>query len=137
MIEAGLVNSAKLEFLRGVHQPTDKYKIALYSDKAKLNSATTRYSAAGEVDGSGYYAGGAELKGCQTGLLGEVAFMTFDPVEFQNSSIAARGALIYNATRGNAAVVVVDFGEVKKSSVGLFRVEFPNPSKGGAIIWLA
>lgn len=137
MIQAGMCNRAKLDFLKGVHQPTDQYRIALYMDRAKLSPETDRYTGDGEVHGPGYTTGGALLSGYKAGLIGEVAFITFNPVDWQNSTITARGALIFNASKGNAAVVVMDFGEVKKSSVGLFRVEFPTPSEEGAVIWFA
>jgi hypothetical protein len=137
MIEAGLVNRAKLDFLRGLHQPADEYKIALYTDRADLGDETQKYSAAEEVRGQGYTAGGSRLQGYKAGLIDGLAYITFAPVQWDNSTLSARGALIYNATRGNAAVAVVDFGEMKKSSIGLFRIEFPQPSSDGAVIWIA
>lgn len=137
MIEAGMVNRAKLDFLQGVHAPTDQYRIALYTDRADLNAGTSKYTGAEEVRGQGYSAGGALLKGYKAGVADDVAYITFDPIDWQNSSIAAQGALIYNSSKGDAAIVVVDFGELKKSSVGLFRVEFPTPSSEGAVIWIA
>lgn len=135
MIEAGMCNRAKLDFLKGVHQPGDQYRIALFTEKAKLNADTDRYTSEGEVRGQGYTLGGVTLSGYKAGLIGDVAFITFNPAEWVNSSIAARGGLIFNASKGSAAVVVLDFGELKKSSVGLFRVEFPTPSQDGAVIW--
>lgn len=137
MIEAGMVNRAKADFLRGVHQPTDDYRIALYTDRADLTCDTAKYTAAEEVRGQGYTAGGNKLQGYRNGVVGSTGFITFAPVQWDNSTLAARAGLIYNATRGNAAVAVVDFGEVKKSSVGLFRIEFPEPSEDGAVIWIS
>lgn len=137
MIEAGMTNRAKADFLKGVHQPTDEYRMALYSDRADLSCDTAKYTAAEEVRGQGYTPGGQKLQGYKCGLSGNCAYITFAPVQWDNSTIAARAGLIYNVTRGGAAVTVVDFGEVKKSSVGLFRVEFPEPSEDGAVIWIS
>lgn len=137
MIQAGMVDRAKLDFLKGLHQPNDEYKIALYTDRADINSATQRYTYAEEVQAQGYEAGGVVLQGYKAGIIDDIAYITFNVADWQNSSIAARGGMIYNATKGSAAIVVVDFGETMKSSVGLFRVEFPVPSVNGAVIWLA
>jgi hypothetical protein len=137
MIEAGMVDRAKLDFLKGVHQPNDEYRLALYTDRADLNTSTQRYTYAEEVQAPGYEAGGIRLMGYKAGIIDGVAYITFNAADWQNSTISARGAIIYNASKGDAAVVVIDFGETMKSSVGLFRVEFPVPSVNGAVIWLA
>lgn len=137
MIEAGMVNRAKLDFLQGLHSPKDEYYIALYSDRADLSLNTQKYTIAEEVRASGYDAGGKKLMGYKAGLIGDLAYITFNAVEWQNSSIAAKGAMIYNASKGDVAIVVLNFDEVKKSSVGLFRIEFPVPSEDGAVIWIA
>jgi hypothetical protein len=136
MIKAGMVNRAKLDFLRGVHQPNDDYRIALYSDRADLGPDTAKYTYAEEVRAPGYNGGGARLTGYKTGMIDGVAYIHFDPVEWDNSTIKAAGALIYNATKGDAAIVALNFGATKESSVGLFKIQFPEPSKNGAVIWI-
>lgn len=136
MIEAGMVSRAKLDFLQGVHQPGDDYRIALYSDRADLGQETAKYTSAEEVRGQGYEVGGTKLKGYKSGIVDNAAYITFNTVDWPNSSIAAQGALIYNASKANAAIVVIDFDTVQKSSIGLFRVEFPEPSEYGAVIWI-
>lgn len=137
MIEAGMVNRAKLDFLSGLHQPNDEYYIALYTDRADLSLNTQKYTIAEEVRAPGYEAGGKKLMGYKSGIIDDLAYITFSATEWQNSSIAAKGAMIYNASKGDVAVVVLNFEEVKKSSVGLFRIEFPTPSEDGAVIWIA
>ena len=136
MIEAGMVSRAKLDFLQGVHQPGDDYRIALYTERADLGPEVTKYTSAEEVRGQGYEVTGAKLKGYKSGIIDQAAYITFNTVDWPNSSIAAQGALIYNASKGNAAIVVIDFNTVQKSSIGLFRVEFPEPSEYGAVIWI-
>jgi hypothetical protein len=57
---------------------------------------------------------------------GEAAFLdwTTDP-EWPDATITARGALIYNATQGNKAVGVLDFGQDISSFNPPFTVELP------------
>jgi hypothetical protein len=136
MIEAGMVSRAKLDFLQGLHQPGDDYRIALYTERADLGPETAKYTSAEEVRGQGYEITGAKLKGYKSGIVDQAAYITFNTVDWPNSSIAAQGAMIYNASKGNAAIVVIDFDTVQKSSIGLFRVEFPEPSEYGAVIWI-
>ena len=137
MIEAGMVNRAKLDFLHGLHQANDEYYISLYTDRADLSLNTQKYTVAEEVRANGYESGGKKLLGYKSGMIGELAYITFNSIEWQNSSISAKGAMIYNASKGDVALVVLNFEEVKKSSVGLFRIEFPVPSEDGAVIWIA
>ena len=57
---------------------------------------------------------------------GENAFLdwTTDPV-WLDATLIARGALIYNATQGNKAVGVLDFGQDISSFNTPFTVELP------------
>jgi hypothetical protein len=136
MIEAGMVSRAKLDFLQGVHQPGDDYRIALYTEAASLGPNTTKYTKVAEVRGQGYEVAGAKLKGYSSGIIDSAAYISFNTVDWPNSSIEAKGAMIYNASKDNAAIVIIDFDTVQKSSIGLFRVEFPEPSEYGAVIWI-
>jgi hypothetical protein len=111
--------SFKAELYQGVHDlTTDVIKIALYTASADLNASTTVYSTSNEIAATGtYVAGGAQLTPIT------VSSSTFDAtayVGFPNISwtgnITARCALIYNASKGNKAVAVLDFGSDKTSS---------------------
>src|SRR6185295_1759618 len=110
-ITAAVCNSFKQDVLNGVHQPGDTYKIALYTSAASLSKSTTAYSATNEVSGTGYSAGGLALSGFTVGLDTDTAYIdwTTDPV-WNPATLSARGALIYNASRSNKAVAVLDFG---------------------------
>lgn len=110
------------------------YFIALYTNAASLNELTTAYTSIGEVTGSGYTAGGEQLTIAQvptTGNSGATAYISFNNVVW-NSSITARGALIYKAG-ADGAVCVLDFGNDKTSS-STFTVQFPTPTNTSAII---
>lgn len=113
---------------------TDVYYIALYTNAATLDQTTTEYNSIGEVSGSGYNPGGEQLSITQvptTGNSGTTAYISFANVVW-NSSITARGALIYKAG-ANGAVCVLDFGN-DKTSTSTFTVQFPTPTNTSAII---
>lgn len=131
-----LCNSFKQEILAMTpHTPTDVYKIALYSASANLSKSTTVYTSEGEVVAPGYTAGGQALSGFNTLLDGDVAILDWssNPV-WPASSIAASGALIYNATRGNKAVAVLAFAGLVTSTNDDFTVTLPTPDNDEAII---
>jgi hypothetical protein len=121
-------NVAKLDFLRGVHQPDDDYRMALYRETATLDKATERYTTDGEIAGPGYEAGGQPLAGIQVDLSGDDAFITWDDPVWPNATIEADGALIYNASRGDRALEVLRFENAPvRSTNGPFRVPLPAP----------
>lgn len=139
-ITQALCNSFKQELLAMTpHTASDAYKIALFADTATLNKSTTVYSSSDEVGDSGTYsAGGQALSGFSVTLDGDTAILdwTSDP-EWTAATIAARGALIYNSTRANKAVAVLDFGSVITSTNGSFKVTLPNPAAATGLIRIA
>lgn len=134
-ITAAVCNSYKQELFGGTHLAGDTYKIALYTSAATLSKSTTAYSATNEVAGTGYTAGGATLAGFTNGLDTDTAYVDFttDPT-WPSATITARGALIYNSTRSNKAVAVLDFGADITSTNGTFTVQFPAPVAATALI---
>lgn len=132
-ITTAVCNSFKQEILEGVHESTDTYKIALYTDAATLGASTTAYSATNEVSGSGYSAGGLTLSGLSTGLSGSTAYLTFTDPVWSNSTITARGCLIYNSSQSNKSVAVFDFGQNVSSVNGSFTVDFPGTGASSLI----
>jgi hypothetical protein len=124
-ITSALCNSYKQEILEGVHASTDTYKIALFDSNAGLSASTTAYSTSGEVEGTGYTAGGVTLSGFTTGLSGSTAYLTFSDPSWENSTITARGCMIYNSSKSNKAVAVFNFGQNVSSVNGTFTVDFP------------
>lgn len=125
-IKTSICNSYKREILEGVHTATDTYKIALYTDAALLNESTTEYTPTAESSGLGYVRGGETLKNFQSGLANSTAFINFGKPEWRSATITARGCLIYNASKGNRAVAVFDFGQNVSSVNGLFMVDLPS-----------
>ena len=136
---SGLCSSFKLELLEGIHHfDTDLFYLALYSAGAPLSlDTTTGYITDGEIAGPGYVAGGQLLLNPQ--ILGPVArtvYATFDDPIWLDSTLQARGALIYNQSQGNRAVAVLDFLQEPVSNSGIFRVQFPPPGPSTALIRL-
>ena len=124
-ITTAICNSFKQEILEGVHASADTYKIALYTDVATLDADTTAYSSTNEVIGVGYTAGGATLSGYTSGLSSNTAYITFSDPSWANSTITARGCLIYNSSKSNKAVAAFDFGANVVSVTGTFTIDLP------------
>lgn len=134
-----MTTSFKAELFTGTHVfGTDTFKLALYTANANLGAATTVYSSTDEVPASGTYAaGGGTLSGVAVSSSGTTAWVTFSNISFTSATITARGALIYNFSKGNKSVAVLDFGSDKISSGGSFTVQFPVSDASSAIIRIA
>lgn len=138
-IAQAMCTSFKAELFGGVHDlDTDVIKIALYASTANLDASTTVYSTASEVPNSGtYVAGGATLTGVVISSSGTTAFVDFADVSWTSATITARGALIYNSSKADRAIAVLDFGSDRISTSGTFTVQFPAPTATDAILRLA
>jgi len=139
-ITQAIANAFKKQLLEGDQNFAsggDKFKLALYTSSATLNSATTAYSATNEVGDSGAYsAGGGDLTGQNTSIASGVAIVDFADLSFTGVTLTARGALIYNTSSAvtNAAVAVLDFGADKTATSGTFTVQFPAATTSAAIL---
>ena len=129
-----LTTSFKQDALLGVQNlATDTLKIALYTANATLDADTTVYSAANEVTGTGYTAGGITLTGATVLISGTTAYASFDNAVWTGASFTARGALIYNASKSNKSVAVLDFGS-DKVSITTFTVQMPANTATSALV---
>jgi hypothetical protein len=138
-ITAAAANSFKNELLAMTpHTAADVYKIALFTSAAALSKATTVYAATKEVVGAGYAAGGIALVGFTVTLDTDTAILdwTTDPV-WPAATITARGALIYNSSRSNKAVAVLDFGSDITSTAGTFTIVFPAATAAAGLVRIA
>ena len=140
-ITQAIANAFKKQLLEGdqnfASSSGDKFKLALYTSSATLNSTTTAYSATNEVGNSGTYtAGGGALTNSGTSITDGVARCDFADLSFTGATITARGALIYNTSSAvtNAAVCVLDFGADKTATSGTFTIQFPAPTSTAAIL---
>jgi hypothetical protein len=130
-----MCSSFKQQILLGEHDlDTDVIKLALYTSAATLSAATTAYSTSDEVVGVGYTAGGNTLAGATVSLTGTTAFVDFTDTTWTTATITARGALIYNSSKSDKAIAVLDFGSDKTSTAGSFTVQFPANDSSSAIV---
>ena len=131
-----LTDSFTRELLEGVHDfRVDTFNLALYSADAAHNEATTAYSATNEVSGSGYAAGGAALTATAPVINNGVAYPDFANLTFAALTVSGiRSGLIYNASKSNRAVCVLDFGRTFTKVAQDFVVTFPEASPTSAII---
>lgn len=140
-ITQAMCTSFKAELMTATHNFTtgsgNAFKIALYTSSATMSASTTAYSATNEVSGTGYTAGGAALTNVTPTTSGTTAYTDFADVTWSASTITANGALIYNSTNSNKAVVVLAFGADKSSTSGDFVIQFPAAGAGTAIINIA
>jgi len=134
-ITQALCSSYKVEEKQGIHDlTTDVIKMALYTSSATLGAATTTYSATNEVSAVGYTATGKVMTGGAVTLDGTTAIVDFDDVVWLASTITARGALIYNSSKANRSVAVIDFGSDRSSTAESFTVVMPAPTASTALI---
>jgi hypothetical protein len=136
-ISAAFPSASQLEALQLLCPSGNTYKCALYTSAATLGEASTVYTTSGEVTGTGYTAGGATLTGYAVSLDGTVAILDFADPSWANSTITARGAVIYDATNGNKIRAVLDFGADIVSTNGPFTVNLPAPAAATAVIKIA
>ncbi len=140
-ITQAMCTSFKVELLTATHNFTastgDTFKIALYTSSATLGASTTAYTVTNEVSGTGYTAGGNTLTNVTPTSSGTTAFTDFADTTWSAATITARGALIYNSSKSDKAVCVLDFGSDKTSTAGNFTIVFPTADASNAIIRIA
>ena len=133
MIVQTQCTSFKAELYQGIHNLlTDDIYIALYTSTADLSAATTVYTMTGEVVASGYTAGGQKLLSPTVNSSGYTAYVSFANPSW-SGAITARGALIYNGSKANRAIAVLDFGS-DKTSTTTFTVSMPVNAADSALI---
>jgi len=132
-----LCSSFKQESWLGIHDlDTDVLKMALYTSAASLGADTTVYTATGEVSGGNYLATGQILTNVQVLLSGTTAYATFDNPVWAGVTFTARGALIYNTSKADRAIAVLDFGADKVAGPN-FTVQLPTPTATTALLRFA
>ena len=126
--------SFKAELYQGIHDlTTDVIKIALYNGNADLNADTTAYTTSNEIVATGYTAGGKTMTGITVNTSGYTAYVGFDNVVWSPGAFTARCALIYNSSKGNKSVAVLDFGS-DKTTTSTFTITMPANTASAALI---
>lgn len=130
----GICTAAKLAWLKSMEH--DDIWIALYGADAEINPNTSTYTPKGEVSGVGYRPGGMRMDGINFGTTGSTAWIdwTVDP-RWENATIKAHAAMIYNRTRDNLAIAVLKFAGEVASTNGPWWMELPAPGATATIRW--
>ncbi len=138
MIVQSMCNSFKVELLTAIHDFStsgDVFKIALFTAAADLSANTTAYSSTNEIIGTNYVAGGLSLTSIAPILFGNVGVVDFNDITWNNLTVSGvRGALIYNSSKSNRAVCVLDFGSDRSAFAAPFTIIFPDADASSAII---
>ena len=112
-ISQAITSSFKGEVLQGIHNLAvggDTFAIALYTSMAQIDSSTPAYTPIGETSGPGYTAGGLDLTNLGVAVAGTVAYASWASISWAGGIFQAAGALIYNTSKGNRSVAVLNFG---------------------------
>lgn len=131
-----LTDSFTRELLEAVHDFTaDTFKLALYTSDATNDETTTAYTATNEVSGTGYSAGGAALTTTAPVISNGVAYPDFADLTFSALTVSdIRSGLIYNSSKSDKSVCVLDFGRAFSKTAQDFVVTFPVAGPTSAII---
>jgi len=128
-----LTTSFKGQLPLAVHDfTTDTMKLALYLSTANLDADTTVYTATGESSGTGYTAGGIVFSNATVLTYGTTVYIDFDDAAWAGV-LTARGGLIYNYSKANKSVAVINFG-ADKTSASTFTVQMPANTYTSALI---
>jgi hypothetical protein len=138
-IQQGLTNSFKQDMLQaGQNIITDTLYMSLYTGFSDIGPLTTAYTATNEVVGTGYTAGGVQVTGAvlSTDTTTGIVYVNFNNVSWPGANFTARGALIYNTSKSNKSVLVLDFGSDKSFNTTNNTVTMPVNSATTALIRL-
>jgi len=136
-----LCSQAKVDFMNGVHNlGVDSLKAALYLATATRGAGDIVYSAAGEVSGTNYTAGGVAVTTATAPAL-DITTAHFTPsasIVFTNVTLATGfdAVLLYNTTAANKALSVHTFGS-QTVTAGDFTLTMPTNDGTTGLIRLA
>ena len=134
MIVQTQTTSFKEQLYSGVHNLlSDSLYIALYSGNANLDQTTTIYSSTNEITGTGYTAGGQLITGVTVQSDNYTAYVSYTNPYWSPAAFTTRCALIYNATKGNKSICVLDFGS-DKTCTTTFTITLPANTSTAALI---
>ena len=135
-IYQGLTTSFKVDMLNGKQNvASDTLKMALYTAYATLDQDMTAYTTGNEISGTGYTAGGETLSNVTINSGSNTVYVSFSNVVWSPAQFTTRGALIYNATKSNASIAVLDFGSDKiQTGNNTFTVNLPPDTESSALI---
>jgi hypothetical protein len=134
MIIQTQTTSFKKELFQAIQNlATDDLFIALYTGNATLDADTTEYITANEVVGTGYTAGGKQLTGVTINTESNAVYINFNNVTWDPAAFTVRGALIYNSSKANRSIAVLNFGS-DKTCTNTFTITMPSNTVSTALI---
>jgi hypothetical protein len=136
MIVQTVTNSFKSDILQaGQNILTDSLYMALFTGNANLDANTLAYSSSNEVTSVNYTAGGSLVTGVtiQTDTQNNIVYVSFNNVVWTNVSFVCRGALLYNASKSNKSIAVLNWGSDKNAGPN-FTVTLPANTPSNALI---
>jgi len=143
-ITTAMCTSFKQELLGGIHDlDTDVLKLALIKQTptGTYGAATTNYSDvtgnSDEASGTNYTTGGQALDGATISVDSTTAIVDFTDEVFSNVTVACDGCIIYNSSKGDKAVCVIDFDGTVSATAGDLTIQFPTADASNAIIRIA
>jgi hypothetical protein len=143
-ITTAMCTSFKSELMGGTHDlDTDVLKLALIkaTPTGTYDATTTNYSDvtgnSDEATGTNYTAGGQNLDGAVIATSGTTAYLDFTDEVFADVTVSADGCIIYNSSKANRAIAVIDFGGTVAATAGDLTIEFPTADASNAIIRIA
>lgn len=99
---------------------SDNIRCALMTEDYSPGTTDTVFDNAYETSGTGYTAGGKSLSGKVT----VDGYFRASTLIWENCTISVRWAVLYNASRSNRLIAVLDFGETKRCRSGTFTVSW-------------
>jgi hypothetical protein len=134
MIIQTQTTSFKKELFQAIQNlATDNLFIALYTGNATLDADTTAYITTNEVVGTGYTAGGKQLTGVTINTENNAVYINFNNVTWDPAAFTVRGALIYNSSKANRSIAVLNFGS-DKTCTNTFTITMPSNTVSTALI---
>ena len=133
-------DQAKADFLAGVHQPGNVFKMALYiqANSPTLNQDLVFYTTTGEITGTGYTAGGKVITGSYTtAIMNHKGYLDWgatgaDPIwtGFTGSHDAC---IIYNTSKSNRVVGIYGYA-LTSVTAGSYMAMLPAPGEDAVIV---
>ncbi len=136
-----LCRSYLLELHQAIHNwQTDQFKLALYTSAAQLDpNVITAYDPTHESAGTGYVAGGYNLTilpGYPKLVDGRpLVLISFQDIAVNPAFFATSYGLIYNSSKANRAVGVIDWGTGYFATID-FGIQWPPADESHSIIRL-
>lgn len=117
------------DLLNGVHQPDDVYMLSLHRGaECDADEYSTTYDPKGEVNGTGYTAGGKQLTGRRVEYEAKRhgGTLLFDPPHWPRATITGVDLIqVYNKSKGNRLIGVQRLDRPYSSTNGPFTITAP------------